>query len=246
MLKRIFLYIALFVIVAYLVLATTYLNAKPEKQICRNIDLLISDSVYSGFIDKKEVSSILKKKKIDPIGKNKIDVSIKLLEEELNKHALIDNVECYWTPENHISIRASQRIPLLRVMCNNNGNYYIDNKGAIMPSDIKCVAHRTIVSGYVEKSFATTDLYNFGVFLQNDPFWNAQIEQINVLPRHNVELIPRVGDHIIYMGSLKNYESKLERLKIFYQKALGQIGWDKYSRINIEFDNQIICTKRHE
>lgn len=80
--------------------------------------------------------------------------------------------------------------------------------------------------------------------MQKNPFWDAQIEQIYVLSDQNVELVPRVGDHLIYLGRLKDYDQKLARLKEFYQKALNKVGWNKYSRINVEFDNQIICTRR--
>ena len=113
-----------------------------------------------------------------------------------------------------------------------------------MPLEAKCVARRTIVTGNVEKSFAMRDLYKFGVFLQNNPFWDAQIEQIHVLPGKDVELVPRVGDHIVYLGKLDQFEDKLDRLKVFYKKALNEVGWNKYSRISLEFNNQIICTKR--
>ena len=85
---------------------------------------------------------------------------------------------------------------------------------------------------------------DFRLFLQENEFWNSQIEQINVLSGNNIELVPRVGDHLIYMGQLNGYEHKLERLKKFYQKVLNEVGWNKYSMINIEFSNQIVCTKR--
>ena len=58
-----------------------------------------------------------------------------------------------------------------------------------------------------------------------------------------MELIPRVGDHIIVIGTLTDYSDKLARLKLFYEKVLNQVGWNKYRKINIEFSNQIICTK---
>ena len=29
----------------------------------------------------------------------------------------------------------------------------------------------------------------------------------------------------------------------FYQYGLSKVGWNKYSYINLEFDNQIICKK---
>ena len=244
MIKRILLSIVLLLVLAYLIVAVTAFNRKPAGQVCRDVELVIKDTVYAGFITKKEVAAMLEKKGVSPIGKHLDRIRTKTLEQALSKHPLIDEVECYKTPSGKLCIEVTQRIPILRIMSANGENYYLDNKGTVMPPDAKCVAHRAIVTGNVEKSFAMKDLYKFGVFLQNNKFWNAQIEQIHVLPDRNIELVPRVGDHLVYLGKLENFEDKLARLKEFYQKGLNQVGWNKYSRINLEFSNQIICTKR--
>lgn len=244
MIKRILLSITMLVLLAYLILAVSAFNRKPADQTCRDLELVIKDTVYAGFITKDELKGILQKKGIYPIGKKMERISTKFIEQELGKHPLIDVAECYKTPNAKICVEVSQRIPVLRIMSDKGDNYYIDNKGTIMPVDCRCVAHRVIVTGNVEKSFAMNDLYKFGVFLHNNPFWDAQIEQIHILPDRNIELVPRVGDHIVYLGKLNGYEKKLKRLKEFYKKGLNQVGWNKYSRINLEFSNQIICTKR--
>ena len=145
--------------------------------------------------------------------------------------------------EDYVTVD-NQRIPVLRVMSANGENYYLDNKGTVMPPSAKCVAHLAVATGKIDKNFAKNKLYPFGMYLQNDPFWNAQIEQIHVLSGKTVELVPRVGDHLIYLGRIDGYERKLKRVKVFYQKALNQVGWNKYSRISVEFDNQVICTRR--
>jgi cell division protein FtsQ len=113
----------------------------------------------------------------------------------------------------------------------------------LMPSNTKCNAYLPVATGNINKSFATKELHNFALFLQQDRFWNSQIEQIHVLNNQTVELVPRVGSHTIYLGKLTQVENKLERVKQFYKKALNQVGWNKYSRINVEFGNQIVCTK---
>ena len=244
MLKRILLSLVLLLVIAYLTVAVTAFNRKPAGTVCRDVELVVKDTVYAGFITQKEVASMLKKKGISPIGKDLDRIRTKTLEDVLSKHPLIDRVECYKTPSGKLCIEVTQRIPILRIMSANGENYYIDNKGTVMPPDAKCVAHLPIVTGNVEKSFAMRDLYKFGVFLQRNSFWDAQIEQIHVLPGRNVELVPRVGDHLIYIGKLNGFEKKLKRVKAFYEKGLNRVGWNKYSRINVEFDNQIICTKR--
>ena len=244
MVKRILLFIVMLVLIAYLSIAITAFNRKPADQTCRDVELVIKDTAYAGFITKDELKGVLQNKGIYPIGKKLERISTKSLERELSKHPLIAEAECYKTPSGKVCVEVAQRIPILRVMSNNGENYYLDSKGTIMPQEAKCVAHWVIVTGNVEKSFAMKDLYKFGVFLQNNKFWDAQIEQVNVLSDRTVELVPRVGDHLIYLGKLENFENKLSRLKIFYEKGLNQVGWNKYSRINLEFSNQIICTKR--
>ena len=246
MIKRILLSIVLLLVIAYLVVAITAFNRKPAGLVCRDVELVVRDSVYAGFITKKEVAAMLEKKGISPIGKDLDRIRTKTLEQILSKHPLIDRVECYKTPIGKLCIEVTQRIPILRIMSSNGENYYLDNKGTVMPPDAKCVAHLAVVTGNVEKSFAMRDLYKFGVFLQRNSFWDAQIEQIHVLPGRNIELVPRVGDHIIYLGKLDGFEQKLKRVKAFYEKGLNQVGWNKYSRISVEFSNQIICTKREQ
>ena len=244
MIKRILLTIVMLLLIAYLVAAVTVFNSKPAHQVCRDMELVIKDTLNAGFVTKNEVAAILQKKGIYPVGKKMDRIHTKTLEKELNKHPLINEAQCYKTPSGKLCVEVTQRVPILRIMSNNGENYYLDNKGKVMPPDAQCVAHRAIVTGNVEKSFAMKDLYKFGVFLQNNKFWDAQIEQIHVLPDRNIELVPRVGDHLVYLGKLENFENKLARLKEFYQKGLNQVGWNKYSRISLEFSNQIICTKR--
>ena len=246
MVKRILLSIVMLMLIASLGIAIPAFNRKPADQTCRDMELVIKDTAYAGFITKDELKGILQQKGIYPIGKKMERISTKSLERELSKHPLIDEAECYKTPSGKVCVEVTQRIPILRVMSSNGQNYYLDNKGTIMPPDAKCVAHRVIVTGNVEKSFAMKDLYKFGVFLQNNPFWEAQIVQINVLPGKEIELVPRVGNHIIYLGKLEHFEDKLKRLKTFYEKGLNQVGWNKYSRISLEFGNQIICTKKKQ
>lgn len=78
-----------------------------------------------------------------------------------------------------------------------------------MPVSRRYVAHVPVVSGYVEKELAVTDLYKFALFLQENEFWNDQIEQIYVYPDNDIELIPRVGNHRIMLGTLMNSKKSL-------------------------------------
>ena len=245
MIKKIFILLFLLLIIVYLIIAVTTFNAKPEEQTCEGMELVINDSIDYGFITKKEVLRLLTKEKISPIGKKMNEINTRQLEDALKKHPLIGEVECFRIPNGKVGIEVTQRIPILRIMASNGDNYYLDKKGVIMPT-ANNAANVAIVTGYVDRNFAQKELYEFGLFLKENPFWNAQIQQINVTASKELELVPRVGEHIIFMGKPGNYEKKFDRLKTFYKKGLYQVGRNKYSRISLEFENQIICTKKEK
>ena len=106
------------------------------------------------------------------------------------------------------------------------------------------MANVPIATGYVEKEFAKSDLYKFALFLQENDFWNDLIVQIVVDENYDVILIPRVGNCRILLGTLSDFEEKLDKLMLFYKQVVPKMGWDKYSMINLKFKNQIVCTKK--
>ena len=242
-LKRSLLLILLLAVVAYMVLAITAFSRKPEGMVCEDVEFISLDTTATGFITKREILTLLTANKLNPIGVNLDSVNTNRMEELLATHPAIKSVDCYKSPSGKVCINISPRIPVLRVMAVDGEDYFVDGEGSIIPSH-RNIAHIAVVTGRADKDFVSKELYKFGVFLQRNEFWNSQIEQINVLSGNNIELVPRVGDHLIYMGKMDSYQRKLERLRIFYRKVLNEIGWNKYSKINIEFSNQIVCTKR--
>ena len=244
MFKKILIALCTTVAATYLLLAITAFNRKPVGQTCPGLELVIRDSVYAGFVTSQDVSALLRHQGLDPAGKNTDSIDTRRMEQALAEHPLIDAVECYKTPGGQVCVEVSQRLPILRILSDNGENYYVDSKGRTMPLSAKCVARLPVVTGHVSRDFATGPLYGFGLFLYYNPFWQAQTEQIHILPDQTVELVPRVGNHLIYLGKLQDYDRKLRRVKLFYEKALHRVGWNKYSRLNVEFEHQVICTKR--
>lgn len=228
----------------YLVGSTALLTYAHEDALCSGISLEVGDSIYNAFL-RKEVSSVLSKEGLSPQDKPLSEINTALIEEALLRSPLIDRVECYKTPSGKLSMIIYQRTPILRVMSAGGESYYLDDKGDVISRSMPEALSLPLVTGYASKDLARNKLYELGLYLQKDEFWNDQIEQINVLQDGSIEIIPRIGDHTIYLGSAQDFESKLHRVREFYTRALSKVGWDKYSVINVELPNQIICTKRN-
>lgn len=245
MIKRILILCILLAVTAYLIVAVTVFNRKPENQVCKGMELVVKDSIDYGFITETEVKNLLKQKNLYPEKKRIGTINVRLLEETLSRHPFISKAECYLTSGGKVGIEVYQRIPILRIMSSNGDNYYIDQSGKIMSAAGKSV-HVAVATGFIDWKFAQNELYQLGLYLQQNPFWKAQVEQINVTPRKELEIVPRVGDHILFLGKATDFEEKFSKLQTFYSKVLNRIGWNKYERISIEFNNQIIGTKKEE
>ena len=212
MIKRILILCILVAVSIYLIVAVTIFNRKPENQVCKGMELVVKDSVDYGFITEAEVTKLLKQKNLYPEKKRIGTINVRQLEEVLSQHPFISRAECYLTSGGKVGIEIYQRIPLLRVMSSNGDNYYIDHSGKIMNATGKPI-HVAVATGFIDRKFAQQELYELGLYLQRNPFWKAQVEQINVTPKKELEIVPRVGDHILFLGKATDFEEKFSKLQ---------------------------------
>ncbi|MBR1688361.1 MAG: FtsQ-type POTRA domain-containing protein [Prevotella sp.] len=229
----------------YLVLAITVFNRPDEKaNVCNDVKIGIAGGVVDGFLTQTEIKHILQQQKLYPKGLPMAQVNTRAIEDALNQNPLVEQAQCYKSQNGNLHIELTQRLPVLRVKAENGDDYYIDNHGGIMPNT-RYTSNLVVATGAIDKKYAKRALSRIGNIIVHDKFWCNQIEQLNVLSDGSVELVPRVGDHVVYLGRPVNIRQKLDRLQKFYLYGLSQAGWNKYAYISLEFDNQIICTKRN-
>ncbi|NPD92577.1 cell division protein FtsQ/DivIB [Xylanibacter muris] len=241
--KRILLTITNIAIAVYLVFAVTAFNKPDDKKaVCSQVRINITDELVDGFLNAEEIKKILKQNKMYPLGKKMTAINTREIETFLRKSPFVDHAVCYKTSSGHIHINLTQRMPVMRVIANNGDNYYVDNHGGIMAND-KYTANMIVATGHISKAYAQKVLTKVGKYLVSDKFWQNQTEQVNILSDGSMEIIPRVGNHIIYIGQPTDLKKKLTRMEKFYKYGLNKVGWNKYSYISVEFDNQIICKK---
>lgn len=245
------------ILAVYLLLAITAFNKPEDKgQLCEEVVINISDESTNGFLTSDEIKRILVDKKLYPKNQPLKFINPRSIEELLKVTPFVNTAQCYKTEGGKVFIEITQRTPIIRIKSINGDDYYIDDKGGIMPNS-KYTSDLIIATGYITKPFARTYITLLIDHIMKSDFWRNQIEQINVLQDQSIEIVPRVGDHIVLIGKLPNHRSndrrskeveefitrKLERLEKFYKYGLSQVGWNRYKYINIEFDNQIICKR---
>lgn len=231
------------VLAVYLVLAMSAFNRPDTKTECRSVDISIAEDMMPGFLTKDEVRQMLVASHLSPIGKAVESINLRQMEETLEATDLIEQAECWTTQDGTVRVSIRQRIPVIRVMNDRGEDYYLDSKGKPMPhTNYSCKL--IVCTGSIGSQYARKVLAPLANIINGDKFWRNEVVQLNILTDGSVELVPRVGNHIAYLGQPVRITKKLERLRKFYRYGLNKAGWNKYSRVSVEYDNQVICKRR--
>ncbi|MCQ2251843.1 MAG: hypothetical protein MJZ61_00180 [Bacteroidales bacterium] len=242
---------------ALLVLVVLSINKFHEAS-CDAIDISIKDSADTYFIDKNQVLQIIH---ADTVLGHKMDsINIYALQEALKQNPYVRTVAIYKTISGRLKIDIQQRRPVLMVLANEGQSFYIDNDGFIFSTCDNYHSKTIVVNGFVNERFdfskgqiykvdledpklpnLTADLFRLAKLIDADDFWRDQVEQIYINKLGEYELVPMVGNHILALGPIDDYDKKMYVLKQFYFKALSKIGWDQYKLISVKYKDQIVC-----
>jgi cell division protein FtsQ len=252
------------VCVSFMVLAGFVSKDKSNLQ-SKGVRINIEDEQDRNFVDRNDIIQLLNAKSKKVKGTRMAEINTAMLENIINTNPYIKQAEVYSTIDGWVQIDVKQRTPVLRVINANQESFYVDNTGSFMPLSEKYTEPVIVVNGflfdtYVQQKVRDSSAYIHGDsisklkaidqafylanFINADTLYNALIEQIYITSQQEIELVPRVGNHIIILGDISNLAEKMNKLKVFYQKGLNEAGWDQYATVNLKYKNQVVCTKR--
>jgi len=231
-------------VIIYLIFAIFFFGNKQSDQICNHFDVVINDGYGTDLIEAAEIEKQIEELGLNPYGKPIKEINTYEIEQAILSNQMVKSVEVFITNNGGIRAILKNRKPILRIITASGENYYIDNEGQKVPFSKNFVADLPLATGIINEEFAKTELFEFANFLNNNEFWDNLIEQIVVLPNEEIKLIPRIGDQEVLLGKFDDYPEKLDKLKLFYEKGLSEVGWNRYSVINLKYNKQVVATKR--
>lgn len=236
-----------------------WLTSRTNSIICKEIQVNIIDSSEFYLVTKREILNLINSTGIRIIGKGFKEISLPDIEDRISILRELKEAEVYTTVDGLLHVYADQRNPLLRVMAG-GGDYFVDDEGVVIRRRKLYTPRLQIAEGNIRitsqmlngvsvldtaiKNSILKDIYQLVDYMRKDDFWSAQIDQLYVDNKDEIDLIPRLGNHKIHLGSIENYEGKLRNLEAFYREVIPVTGWNKYELINLEFKDQIVCRRR--
>lgn len=235
-----------------IVLASVSLVARNEdEKAYRKIVINIENQYENYFVNENDVMHLISEGGTEKIlGSGYESLSLKKLENRIKTHKFVNRTEVFKDFKGNLFVNITQNKPIARIVRQYSPHAYIGSEGQILPVSERFTARVPLVSGpyadkLVKQDLTTTDegkaVFELLRFIEEDPFWRAQIAQLEIDARGNIVMYPQVTKQLIEFGKAEQLEEKFRKLKIFYTKILPSKGWNSYRKVNVKYQDQIIC-----
>ena len=232
-----------------IVLLVAAVKRKDAKH-CKGIEINISGVNNNFFIDKNDVLAIINRFTDQAAeGKAMQSFNLRQMEADLKKDIWIKNAELYFDNNNILQADIEEREPVARIFTNAGNTFYIDSSGMMLPLSEKFSARVPVFTGFPSEAIILTpadssllfDIKNMSMQLQADSFLMSMIDQVNITPQRSFEMTPKIGNQLIEFGDASGTAAKFIKLKLFYKNIMVKAGWNHYSNINLQYDNQVVA-----
>ena len=232
-------YIKMIVLLILVVFLYAFSSARNSKRLVSqpNIQFIGNKNL---FITQEAVSKLLIQNQQGVTNVPKETLDLNGLESTLNKNPIIEFAEVYVNVEGKLTAKVKQKTPIARVLGNNS--YYIDSNGGVMPLSKNYTERVPFVTGFVKKGNLDI-VYKVADYVLKDEFLKQNVIEIHQNKNNSIDLKLRQTKFVVHLGQIKQLEKKISNLKAFYIKATKDKVLDKYSKVNLQFGNQVVCTK---
>jgi cell division protein FtsQ len=236
---------------------------KKYTNITYNIEYL-SDTLFT----EKEFSEYVAKVHPSIIGKPIDSVNLSIFEKKIETYPYISNADVINNGGN-LMIKATQEKIIAKIFNNKDEQFYLAESGKLVPKSKNTAGRIIIVNGNIDKRYSENYfvyqkdtvsknksktlyiIWKMVCFIEKDSFWKAQISQIYVNKKQEMELIPTIGEHIILFGNVASannideaIKQRFNNLRNLYINGFKITGWNKYKSINLKYGTEIPCEAR--
>ena len=225
----------------------------------KGVSLHLEREHYKGFVDR---DSLLNYAELisDIAHQNKISkVDLQRINKMLTDNPWIEEGRAYIDLNDTLFIHAKEYEPVLRVFDNNGRSVYVTAEGVVLPPSPHYTPHLIIASGdfilppntvnidIKDTLYQESGIVEAVVIAQavgRDDYLTSHIGQIY---RNNDSIFELTVNNLpakVILGDTSNIDDKLSRLKTLLQKYNNTEELLAYKTLDLNYKNQIVCTKK--
>jgi cell division protein FtsQ len=237
---------------ATIVLLVAAMRIKDARN-CKQIEVNIAVPGENYFVDKKDILAIISSLSGgNPLSKPVGSFKLEQMEAALTKNVWIKGAQLFFDNNEVLHVNITERTPVVRVFATGGVTFYLDSSATKLPLSEKFSARLPVFTGFpsdkiilsAADSVLLKAVKNLGMAIAKDSFCMAMIEQVDIKPNGNFEMILKIGNSIVLFGDAANAAAKLEKLKLFYRQVVAKAGWNYYSSVDVQYEGQIVAARR--
>ena len=225
--------------------------SKKNTKLCKGIVVEIEGGNDQFFVDEKEIMQLLNAN--GSLSERPLEsINLLMLEKRLENDRWIRNAEMYIDNKQMVQVRVEENEPVARVFTRGGYQYYIDSSCNKLPLSDRLSARVPMITNFPSDrtrwsrldSNLMASLKNMALYINEVPFWKAQVAQLNVNDNREIEMFPTIGYHVVLLGKPEASEEKFNRLFSFYKQVWAKVGLEKYETIDVRFMGQVVAAKK--
>ncbi|HEX7015127.1 MAG TPA: cell division protein FtsQ [Cyclobacteriaceae bacterium] len=219
----------------------------------RDVHIRMQNIGDNHFMDEGDITKLMETDMEALRGADVKSIDLNEIEKRIRQDRYVKEAELYNDLRGNLVVNVRLRRPLARIVRNDGPDGYIAEDGTIMPASDKFTSRTTLISGARASALLQADniaesedgqaLLELLRYIHDDEFWNAQVAQLDIDSKGRICMYPQVGGERIEFGRPENLERKFAKLRIYYKEILPRTGWNKYGRVNLEYEGQIVAER---
>ncbi|MBU2995066.1 hypothetical protein KO500_01410 [Cellulophaga baltica] len=222
-----------------LVVLYGFSNIRNQQNSISNLDIQFTDGnnlyLTNGMVNKLLIQNFHGYENMP-----KENLVLNTIENALEANKMVKNAQVYLTVDGNLTTKIAQRNPIGRV--EGSSIYYLDDEGKRMPLSQNHSARVPVITGNVTDD-SLKDLYMILNHINSDNFLHKNVIGIQVVKNQKYQLKFRTDNFVVSLGRAEALDEKFNKLKAFYVKGTKDKSLANFSKVSLEYNNQVVCTK---
>ena len=235
--------------VAGCLVAVTAAARRQEKEKLRGVNLVITNAKQVQFISPESLRQMLfKRRHLNPQELPMGAANINRFEKIARSNPWIEKAEVYIDNRKVLQVRATQRVPVVRIFETTGASYYLDTALQQLPLSLEYTHYAPVVTGVPPLKADSTGKKMKGRIvaliktIDQDSFWKHGVEEIAMNGAGEFEIIPVLGTHRVLLGDTAQMARKLHNVFLFYKAVMNKVGWERYTLLDVRYAGQVVAS----
>ncbi len=228
---------------------------KNHANVCKGVSVKIDQSIGYKMISDTEIRSSLwpEKRGAIPYGEFVSTFDLYNLEKQIEKNPWVQYANLYFDQLNILHIMITQKVAVARVFDPAGNPFYLDSAYTLLPTKNSDVISLPVFTNFYfdpvklsgKDSNTLARIVSLSKFIAADSLWSAQVESVNINLDGTFELFTQVGNQRVMLGLRDDWKNLFNKLNALYKQMIQSKDWIDYAFIDLQFKDQVVCSRKH-